>query len=352
MIMVDWVSCLIPFGHFEPINAGNVTSVNPDGEVEWTTEKRLTVEGSFSSKVQIRSEHRDGFCSHIYFSGNPVKFLQGHNVWGSDDLVGLTASALYKALSIVRPDLVHDGFRTHVGMATISRVDLTSMYDLGNENRVKTWLLSAESSANLKHRGRGQFTGNTLYWGKKSQRWALKMYHKGSELKTHKIVGFSPLQLEGVTSFADRSLRVEVVIRGKELAEQGLSYVSGWDEFTAQNLYNGYLSRLEFSENMKTINDNLDLSGLPARLVAPVQLWREGHDLKAMYPRATWYRYRKEILAAISLDISLQVPSKVDPPSNVVPLMQVLEAKPMDVPAWASGTPLYFEPAFKITAAS
>lgn len=350
MIMIDWVTCLIPFPHTVPINAGNVTSVTPDGVVEWSSDKRLSVEGSYSSKVQVRSEHRDGHCSHIYFSGNPVKFLQGHNVWGSGDLYGLIVAAFEKTLAVVGPDLLDGSIPYRVSLATISRVDLTSMYDLGNEKRVMTWLQSAESSANLKHRGRGQFSGNTLYWGKRSQRWALKMYHKGSELRAHKVSGFNPSMLDAVTQFANKSLRVEVVVRGKELVEQGLGRISDWDEFSTEKLYTGYLSRLEFSDNMKTISNDLNLDGLPARLLAPVQLWRDGHDLKLMYPRATWYRYRKDILRHVNLDISLTPPTNRPEATNVVPLIQVLEAKPMSVPFWAEGTDLYFVPRIYKTA--
>lgn len=344
LMMIDWISCLIPYAHREPINDGNVTSVNPDGVVEWSTEKRLSVQGSYSSTIQIRSEHKDFPCSHIYLTGNPVKFLQGHNVWGSSDLLGLITATLERTLQAVKPELLTPDLPEFVNLATISRVDLTSMYDLGNDKRVNAWLTSAEQSANLKHRGRGHFSGNTLYFGKKSKRWSLKLYHKGSELKAHKVKGYNPTQLEFVTNYADRALRSEVVIRGLELDKTGFRSVSDWDEFTAETLYTSYVSRLEFSENMKTITDDSELENLPPRLTAPFQLWREGFDLKTMYSRATWYRYRKEILEAIKVDISLQSPKNRPEASNVVPLIQILEAKPMSIPDWAHGTELYFEP--------
>jgi len=345
MIMIDWVSCLIPLGHSTPINSGNVTSVNPDGVVEWTTEKRLSVEGSYSSKIQIRSEHKDHYCSHIYFTGNPVKFLQGHNVWGSSDLLGLITASLEKALLIVQPDLLSCDLPRLVNLCTLSRVDLTSMYDLGNGKRVMSWLQAAEQSAKFSHRGRGQFSGDTLYWGKKSRRWAAKFYHKGSELKAHKVSGYSPTQLEFVTNYAERSLRAEFVIRGKELEEKGLKRLSSWDEDTVEMLYNSYISRLEFSENMKVINqEKEEFSELPGRLMAPLKLWQEGFNLKEMYPKRTWYRYRQEILKLVNIDISLPSPKEREEPSNVVPLIQVLEAKPMGIPDWAHGTELYFEP--------
>ena len=44
------------------------------------------------------------------------------------------------------------------------------------------------------------------------------------------------------------------------------------------------------------------------------------------------------------MDISLAPPKQRPETSNVVPLVIVLEAKQMQVPEWAKGTPLYFEP--------
>ncbi|WP_317490894.1 phage/plasmid replication protein, II/X family, partial [Acinetobacter baumannii] len=41
--------------------------------------------GSYSTKIQIQSVTD----TQIYISGNPTKFLQGHNLFGSNDLVGL-----------------------------------------------------------------------------------------------------------------------------------------------------------------------------------------------------------------------------------------------------------------------
>ena len=43
---------------------------------------RLSVKGSHDSNITIRS-HTD---NTIEISGNPAKFLQGHNVFGTNDL--------------------------------------------------------------------------------------------------------------------------------------------------------------------------------------------------------------------------------------------------------------------------
>jgi hypothetical protein len=67
--MIDWGLVLFPIIH-HPINSGEVFSVDPDGEVEWRSPKRVQ-------------------ATHLWVNGNPSKFLQGHNVFGSDDIVAL-----------------------------------------------------------------------------------------------------------------------------------------------------------------------------------------------------------------------------------------------------------------------
>lgn len=70
------------------------------------------------------------------------------------------------------------------------------------------------------------------------------------------------------------------------------------------------------------------------------QSWEAGADLRAILPKPTFYKYRAELLKH-EIDIATLVPREV---SNVVPLFKSLEAKPVGVPDWAEGTPLYFEP--------
>lgn len=82
------------------------------------------------------------------------------------------------------------------------------------------------------------------------------------------------------------------------------------------------------------------VESLRPTLRAAVAAWEAGHDLRSMFPRPTFYRYRKALLPH-GLDIAVVKPST---PSNVVPMIRILEAVPAGVPAWAEGTPLYFEP--------
>lgn len=83
-----------------------------------------------------------------------------------------------------------------------------------------------------------------------------------------------------------------------------------------------------------------NFEGLPARLIAVYTLWKEGIDLRALYPKASFYRYRSELLKQ-GIDIAIRQPSK---PDNVIPLIRVLRPESIaQIPEWAIGTSLYFD---------
>jgi II/X family phage/plasmid replication protein len=88
--MIDWDLVLFPIIH-HPINSGEVFSVAPDGEVEWRSPKRVQATRSFDKKISIKSVGGTGHgrSTHLWVNGNPSKFLQGHNIFGSDDIVAL-----------------------------------------------------------------------------------------------------------------------------------------------------------------------------------------------------------------------------------------------------------------------
>lgn len=354
-LMIDWLSFTVPIIHSQPINDGNVLSVTPEGDISWKIDKKMLVEGSHGSSFQVRSEQQTFFDGEHYssaytiirFDGNPIKFMQGHNVFGSSDIQGLLYSCVYRILSLSSPILLEEvNSRLHLycHLADLTRVDITGMYDLGTDDRVLNWLRSAADSAHLRHRGRGQFAGDTLYWGKNSRRWSLKFYPKNQELKAHKprkgIVDH-PQYLRSIQEYASGTLRVELVLRGMELRERGLDSVQCWHDNTPADTFMDYLSGLEFSQNMK-VSSGINIEGLEPRLVGPLHMWQSGLDLRSYFSKSSFYRYRSDLKKAIGIDISL--PPPIIESNNIIPLFVPLEAKPKPIPNWAYGTDLLFEP--------
>jgi II/X family phage/plasmid replication protein len=346
--VIDWLTFLAPCAHTRAIDGGQVLSIAPDGELLWMTRKRAQVRGSFDDTLTIRSAtHTVDPLTHVEISGNPVKFFQGHNLWGSDDVHALVVHTLEHLssldLGMVPTDTDRAAWRS--GDIRLTRVDQTSSFHLANLSDVLAWLRAAEQTAHLSHRGRGQLVkGSTLYFGQHSRRWSLKLYAKGQEIRSKGHEQGMILQLPHALAWADRTLRAELVLRSMELRRLGLDSVSAWSQIDGvdSSVTTGLLRERLGAMTMNTVSHlpAAILDGLKPSLRMAYQSWEAGTDLRAILPARTFYRYRSELLPH-GIDIAALNPKEK---SNVVPLVRVLEAVPAQIPDWAHGTRLYWEP--------
>ena len=345
--MIDWVTFIAPLEHQAglggPFYAGEVLATVPDPEqgerIEWMVFKRKAVVGSHSATIQVQSTNIEGRPA-VWVSGNPAKWFQGHNIVGSDDLAGLVLEMLTRicaSLGVVPS--VADLECWHAGAVKLTRVDVTYSYQLRTVERVRAALRALDSTANLKHRGRGHFYGDSITFGKGSRRYSITLYAKGPELKVHPL----PLDLAetSLPALADGLLRAEIRLQSMQLVKTGLDQLARWGENSPSELHHAMMAALQIADT--TMLDAAHIEGLPPRLRSAYQLWHDGHDLRALYARRTFYRYRAHLLKH-GIDIAITREREVQAPSNVVHLAQLLHAEPFHTPHWLHGTPWLFEP--------
>lgn len=354
--MIDWVSVDVPDPIGMPVNAGQVLSVSQDGEIEWTTSKRLQVKGSWSSSMtfralgcQARAEKSRATSellsvsgdtaldrSPLQISGNPAKFLHGHNLFGTDDLQELLTRTVAKARGAIWPN-ISDPPAVEFSEGTLSRIDLTASWLLDRAEDVMPVLRAMEETVWCPHRGRGVFDtgGSTLYYGrtdkgKRSKAWQLKLYWKGAEVGVHKLP-HPAYCVPGLLEDLHRTIRVELTLRTPELKRLDLLKVGQWTPAKVAQLWELYVGKLDFGQS--TVNlDAVDLAqfNLKPRHTLALAAWRAGNDLRPVMPPRGFYRLRRELLDMTGFDIAL-----VRPKSNVVPLRRIVELKPASVPRWA-----------------
>lgn len=341
--MIDWVDFIAPLVHESgpgsPFYAGEILCVQPSGDLDWGVYKRMEMEGSHSSKIQIRSASMDDGRQAVRVSGNLVKWFQGHNIFGTDDITGLVKEALSRVVSLANIQPNADELAVwNAGDIDLLRVDVTQSNDFGTQARVMNALRSLDATANLKFRGRGQYNGHSLLFGKGSRHWSLIFYSKAAEIQKHKLP--PELRETMLTAHADGLLRMECRLLSMHLKRLKLDKLEAWGDNTAHEVHQNHLSQLSISET--TMIDATALDSLAPRLRGVYQLWKDGHDLRAIFPRPTFYRHRKEFLA-LGIDISVKQDRTE---SNVVPIGVVLVGQPSAVPDWAVNSPLFFEPRF------
>ena len=329
--MIDWVTMKISCNHDGIISNGEVVSLSKDGDsIEWSLVKFLPVVGSHDATISIRSITQQT----IEVSGNPVKWLQGHNLFGTSDLKALIWAFFNELLKIPELKLKPTLEQLHavkMGKLTVSRIDINETWFLKDRNEVLAWLRAAGQKMRLKHRGAGQFKGDTLYWGKGSRRWFLKCYSKGDEINSKKSNFPNALRTPEMLEYAERALRLELVLKSNQLREWQLHHVAHWNAETGKMLLLELIKGLEMSNNIRLTDEVI--ATLPTRVKMSYFTWLAGEDLKQILPRPTFYRYRAE-LKKYDIDIGIIRDMKEDK-NNVIPLVRVLEAQPVGVPDWA-----------------
>lgn len=302
--MQDWLACHAGY-NADNMKLGRIYEVKPDGQVAYSVERWAKAQGSYSATVQVcrDSPTRDMLASAakhgllcsdrnvLKISGNPVKYLQGHNVFGpSVSQLGSLTRAFVQALPEgLRPA---DAGNNQWPAIHRSRVDITSMIDLGSHRLVHEWLRHAETETRSRH-GRAMVSGSTVYWGKHSRRWSMKAYCKFCELAEHKPDDNNFYNM--AREWCEGQLRLELTLRTPELKDKGT---------LAESLVWDYMNKIEVGV-MNTDVKNGARPKLKPQVEAFFSLWASGSDVRMMLPKRTLYRYRRIILDEVGVDISL-----------------------------------------------
>lgn len=332
--MIDWMTCRIPVTLPRPIVGGHTVVLDLEGQVVRTTPHRLSVQGSFSSSLAVRAPS----VGELEISGNLVKWLQGHNLYGSDDPVAVLWAVLERLerLGTVLPcSLVDMGLTGPVslGQAIVTRVDCTAMLLLDTPGDVLAWIRAAHATGRLAHRGRGVMKEGTLVYGdatgKAFARWQIVIYSKGQEIAEHRLPEFMMGDAE-VLEWTNRCLRTEVRLGRLELEKLKLRTLSGWTGDTARTVWSEKMMKIDFNEGDPL---SLQLENLPRELRAIFAAWSTGGDIRNMLSTRTFYRRRRQLLDLAGIDIAIPPPRI--PTAQLVPIKRTLEARPAGRPGWA-----------------
>jgi II/X family phage/plasmid replication protein len=337
--MVDWVTARIPCTLPGVINGGAVIFIGADGEVERSTDRRLLLEGSHSATLAIRGGGRE-----LEISGNPTKWLQGHNVFGASHPIPLVYHTMCRATEMLGITPTAEDRRAWVyGHYDFLRIDVNRMYDLGEDAEVTRFLTGAAKVAKGRYQRASAYKADTVYVGQKSKRVTVKFYNKYQEMLTrgHELPEtMVPEWCQGLLDFARGKLRYEVVLRTRELADRGLRRASAWSSSTADAILDDRLARVELNDALRLAEDVVQQ--LPPKLVPIYHAWRAGTDFKAIYSRPTFYRYRRQLLA-YDIDIAEVRPHEVIAESQYLmgrSLKSFLIGPGVSPPDWAKGTEL------------
>lgn len=323
-MMIDFASGTVECDLPAPIVGGYVCDMDENGEVQFQFAKWAKFVGSWESKFQVKA-----LSPHLLqFSGNPSKFLQGHNLYGSADIHDVLRRCLSSVLT------KHFGQNHYVDWSTceLTRVDVASGFVLDRSDDVDNVLRGFEQSASCAYKGRASLIESTAYIGhaKKGGRakdWQIVAYHKGKESAKNGLP--APMRVDPeVLEWVNRLLRVEVRLRSRELKKLDLSALSNWTDASASEIWKGKWEMVELTDARNVRAD--ELAHLKPRLVNAYNAWLGGADLSWNLKRSTFYKLRKELKNALGVDVTVPCPQ-----SNVVPLIREVRLIQASRPPWA-----------------
>lgn len=306
-MQVDWISafCECPRWQAEgyrPYDTGRVLLVKPGGEIERQSSRGITLEGSFDDRILVQS--RTG--ADLYVSGNPVKFIQGHNLYGPADPVALFFAAGWEVRKAVGLFPSAQTWEGQFEGPRFTRIDLTRSYRFPTSVSARSWLRECGGTARSRHGG-ALFTDGTIYFGKNSERWSLKLYHKGDELlarkKGHRLPDELPHR-EKLLEWASGVVRFEVTLRSKELEKIDLK---AWD---ALRIWQAYFDKVTWNQNAQMVEADMFETELRGELRKTLALWRAGADPRSLLSKNTYYKHRRQLLDYMGVDIASPPPKR------------------------------------------
>lgn len=350
--MIDWITSKIPLKNKQIKNTGGFIKYDENGEVIFERKDGVNVEGSANSNIYLFSDNEN-----LFISGNPAKFLQGQNVVGIDNAFRLTELMLFKLLELKVVDFHLFEIDEALEDSDIMRIDINYSFALNNNQDVDIFIETLLNKSKSRH-GKATMTGGTLYYGKNSRRWSIKLYNKYAELLTakeqKKLQNLSAEQYNLVMQKSKNIVRVELTLRSLELAElqfkntkikdkdlkkwikntkqynkKNFKKLDTWNNNTmAKKIFDKYINKLDINAQIK-LTDEVMLS-LPVKLRATYIMWRDGYSIKHMLPKATYYKHKKE-LKAYGIDISIFRDRDNKTNKNVIEFKNVITAEPVDM---------------------
>lgn len=255
-----------------------------------------------STSLEIKSV---GNGSHLVISGNPAKFLQGHNIFGSNDLQGLCRdlfALVTKELNITVSG--KDQQAISAGRYSLSRVDLASNFRLSSREMVTKTIREIEWHWRELGFNVSNYGDKTVYRNQYSKVEATKFYNKRREINANPlpehILGSQACNL--LRKYAENFLRVEFTLRSPALKKLGLHKGLEWSIAKTQALIREKIASQALQREVKQFVLPSEYSQLKPELRQIYHLWLQGNDLRLLFEERTLHRRRKS-LEKFNIDI-------------------------------------------------
>lgn len=249
------------------------------------------VGGSYNDQIQIKSKNENT----LLIQGNFFKWLYGHNVTGTTDLMGLVVETVrqllkrYDALMPTQDEL--DNIKR--GMFKIHRIDLNKAILFEDKQQAQLYLAMIKEHGTYPRRKK-EVQKNGTYFGLKSTRTTLVYYHKGNEIDAHKKQQHS--MTAELKAYADCMVRCEIRLFSQHLRDNNLNYGHVWDHDLVVKI-------VEEQHALLNLPQPIAEADLPPRYIRFLATSKQG-ALPIAYTAKTIARYKRDLAKQYGVMVS------------------------------------------------
>ena len=296
---VDWLKVVVHVNHNQhKLNNGVRVDIkridggyDVEGQMESFRPLLIRKRGSYSSSLQVKSLSE----STLLIEGNFYKWLYGHNVTGSPDLIRLVfdvVQGLSEQESEVAPTQEQLG-AIREGRFKVHMVDVNKALLFQDKEESLQYLERLKHLSSYPYRKK-DVENNGVYFGKTSKRWLLKYYHKGNEIIANRKhqTAITP----ELTELAERMIRCEMRIKWTQLQDWDLLTGSQWDEATVKKLIDDAHSKLRMPTP-------ITLPEIPKKFLKFISCFKAG-TVVDIYTSKTIDKMKADLLRQYGIDVN------------------------------------------------
>lgn len=253
-----------------------------------------------TANIRVKSMN-DGELLSI--SGNPLSFLQQHNLFGSNNLLGLVYEVFKKVtgiLGIEVDELTAQDVRA--GEYELYRVDSAFNFRMPNNNLVKKVVREIGRCWFEQNKNVSTYPDQTAYLNQHSKHWTLKFYAKYQQMISS---GMKHPSKEKLLEYASTIVRGELTLRRPELIKRKLNRGSDWAGISLpKKLLIEAIDQSGLTGDVKLRLVPDEVEELSTALKRNYILWTHGESINDLYGPASYYRIVADF-KALGIDVSL-----------------------------------------------
>ncbi len=344
--MIDLLDVTILHPHEEFGNERGKRYENSDSDPVFSRYSKKVFLRPRGAPIDVTSLHAG---TAICIRGCPLKPLQGHNSFGSNDVCLLGGTLICTVLDVLKITYTDEQRAAWFGGEfDLSEIHITQRFGLPDGMEQKQFYRHILRNTSWEFRPGCLNEGTGIRLGKHQNGPVLVMYDKAQELTDRRTRSFRHLQAvvgeadaakvwKGLTTIASKSIRAELKVPKEYLTRSGLTRGSSWTRKTVDDIYWQEMEKLRFDSHVPlntlrpVINRVLDR---PLRHA--LELWASGRELRTIYPASSLARLRSRIRTMTGIDIVDDVPME-----TALPVASILSRENLrpEFPKWSHRYP-------------